>query len=249
MIRKAIGTFLAVAGIAAGGCASSPEPERELIVAVGPNGEMMFLPGEGADDEEAAMVAALNQVMAQMAAEEAAAEALSDDEIWQELDGGHLLHIQSGAICATEMAGIGFNEPFIFADDGSDVGCHYTDAARQQSYVTFYVYLRPHDAATEWEDAQLALRTRQPVAQDVPFSSPDAGYSTLTLAYEGADGTRMRSSTVLGQANGWFMKLRITCPIEECGRVEQLAAIGLIGQMDRVRMGDRAPDIGRAAPT
>ena len=216
---------------------------------MGPDGELVFLTPEGADDEEAAMIALLNQLVAQSEDAEGEPEVLAEDEIWREIDGGHLLHLQSGAICASEMGSIARERELVFAPDGSDVGCNYADSARHQSYLTMYVYHRPHDAETEWQDAMLGLRTRQPGAEEVPFGMPGASYAAATLAYETADGTLVRSSLLLAQENGWFLKMRITCPADECLRVEQMAGVGLMGQMERVRMGTRAPDVERAEPT
>lgn len=253
MMRRSIAGM--AAGLALAACATAPEPEREIHVGVGPDGELVFMVPEGADEEEAAMVAALNQIMTQIDEEDAepAAQAepevLAEEDIWQELEGGHLLHVQSGAICATTMGGIARERELVFAPDGSDVGCNYADAARQQSYMTFYIYHRPHDAATEWQESMAGLTTRHPGAQEVPYGTTSGSYVSTTLLLEGADGATVRSSLLLSEANGWYLKMRVTCPAVECASVEQLAGIGLMGQIDRVRMGDRAPDMERPAPT
>jgi hypothetical protein len=229
MFRKLIATALVVL---AAGCQT--KPSNEITVGMGPDGS--FLVGSSDMSEDGRALAALLQsaLNGEFDEETEAPEALDEDEIWRADAAGNLTHIQSGAQCPVRWGEYVRGRTSIFQPDGTDVGCNYENAAG--TVMTFYVYRSPENLAVELDDTFETMKTRQPVSSEAQFGSLPASksYVARTLAYETADGTRMRTSVLLTDGGSWRLKIRLTCRADDAVRTETAAGIALMGQADRL---------------
>jgi hypothetical protein len=238
MILKWRLALAGLCGLALAGCTSAT-PKKDMTIAVGPNGEMTILGKDGkpsTNPDDLAMTALLSQAAQDVTAEEKAkptqtqATAL-DPKIWRE-DADHtLVHLPSGAICPTTWSGLMRGKVQAYKPDGSDVGCNYS-APGSLSAVTFYVFHGDLDA--EFASAVSAMKARQPTAKPDEFSMPGGSLMTSTLLYANADGREMRTSVLFSKRQGWLLEIRVTCPASDIGTIEQPAAIGLMGEVDRL---------------
>lgn len=239
-IRLTLAGALSVAALGLCGCASRPEPSGDISIMMTPDGSFVALDSSGTPSSDPA-TQLLAQVMNQMAADEAeagSAAPLSESEVLRPEPGGHLTHIQSGAICAASIAGIDRTLTRIYAPDGTDVGCSYDGGSVA---VTLYVYMRKSTIQDELEEALSAMRDRQPVSTDTAYAMEIPGVLSHTLAYERADGTAYRTSVLVTEAGGWKLKVRVTSPTSRAADMEYRAGIALMGQRDRLATGPHPP--------
>lgn len=254
MVRK----FLMAAGLllaaTAGACATGAKKTDDAIqIVMGPDGKATLIMPEGASAEDAAMLtlmqAALNGKLDEALAE-ADAEPLTEEQIWNRDADGNLAHIQSGATCPAVWAGMQRTQAQIFRDDGTDVGCNY-GAPNSATVMTFYVYATEDDIspADEARAVLETMKTRQPVAKETAYLAPSRNgqYEALTLAYDNADGSKMRTSVLVARAGQWLLKIRLTCLEGDARIAEGAAGLALIGQADRLN-GSPAPKMVRPDP-
>lgn len=240
--------MLRVVGIAAGllmaaavgGCATAKKPESKLEIAIGPDGTMtVVMPENGSSDEIAMamlMQAALDGEPGN--GDEADAEPLSEAEVWSKDPDDNLIHIQSGVTCPAVWAGMQRTLAQIFRDDGTDVGCNYgkRDSATVMTFYAFAAHGDPASVTDLANETMEAIKMRQPLAKETPYlAKSNAQYEALTLAYENADGSKMRTSLLLTKVGDWFLKIRLTCRTEDALIAEETAGIAIIGQADRLK--------------
>lgn len=214
------------------GCQSAPK-ENTILVQIGEDGQMHFVSASDSAEDQA--IAALLQSALDGdfdTVEEPAP--LQEDEIWSEDGAGNLTHIQSGAQCPLHWGDYVRDRIGIYRPDGTDVGCNYTSPSGKVQ--TFYVYKSDASLADELVDTFDAMKTRQPVSEEVRFgeSATTGGYVARALAYTTANGMRMRTSVLLTDSGGWRLKIRLTCKADDVPRAETAAGIALIGQADRL---------------
>jgi hypothetical protein len=219
--------------VLAAGCQT--EPKDELIVSIGPDGKMTVASsGKSAGDKEMAALlqSALNGELDDDAKD--TAPALTEDEVWRKDAAGNITHIQSGATCPQTWGDYRRTKVSIFRPDGMDVGCNYETGG--QRFMTFYVYKSELSLAEELKGTMETVKARQPISKDVPFAMPSANgsYVAATLAYDLANGTQMRTSSLLAKGGTWRLKIRLTTPAKEATDAERLASIAIIGQSERL---------------
>lgn len=195
---------------------SGGTPEDQAAAAIlqlALNGELDGLEWEAADDQT---------------------PALTEDQVWRSDAYENLTHIQSGATCPLTWGDYTRTKVSMFLPDGMDVGCNYETGGNR--FMTFYVYKSGLALNEELEGTMETLKARQPVSREAPFSmpSPLSNYVAATLAYEMADGTKMRTSTFLANGGAWRLKIRLTAPARDAVESERMAAIALMGQRDRL---------------
>jgi hypothetical protein len=164
---------------------------------------------------------------------------LSEAEIWRVDPHDTITHIQSGANCPKLWGGLMRDKLTIFRPNGMDIGCSYAGPAGSATVLTFYVFTSVNGGL----DAELkvgvdSMRARTPTAKEAPFHNPPTSseYRSHALSYASPDGTRMRTSLLVGQVNGgWLVKIRLTCREEDARKMEEAAGQGLVGQADRLR--------------
>ena len=125
-----------------------------------------------------------------------------------------------------------------------DVGCNYV-SGETPTVMTFYSFTSTRGGLdAEMKDAIAQMKSRQPVAKEAPFMMPSANnsYRTYTLTYETVDGTKMRTSVLLGQEGRWLLKIRLTCRASDAQEAERVAGLALIGQQDRLRTRPAPPN-------
>ena len=172
---------------------------------------------------------ALNE---QLEADESAP--LKAEEIWREDAAGNLTHIQSGAQCPMRWGDYVRERVAVYMPDGTNVGCNYN--SRDGRILTFYVYESLDTLADELTGTFDAIKTRQPISEEVRFGAgiPSSAYVARTLAYEQADGTKMRTSVLLADGGPWRLKVRLTCAAANAAQSEEAAGVALMGQADRL---------------
>jgi hypothetical protein len=217
----------------AAGCQSAPKDNDAITIVVGDDGKMRVVSAGNSADNQA--LAALMQLTLDGGLDaEADAEPLKEDEIWREDAAGNLTHIQSGAQCPVNWGEYTRGRTSIFKPDGTDVGCNYSSP--DGKVLTFYVYQSDLTLTDELNDTMITLKTRQPVSTDERFGSgpPPSLYVGKALAYEDADGTRMRTSLALADGGAWRLKMRLTCKAAVAAQAENAAGLALMGQADRL---------------
>jgi hypothetical protein len=238
MIRKSRLALAVLFGLALASCTSA-QPKNEMNIAVGPNGEMIIVTKDGkpsTDPNDKVVEAMINQAAQEEANKEQAQTApvpttRIDPRIWRE-DADHtLVHLPSGAICPTAWASLMRGTVQTYRPDGSDVGCNYSRPG-SLSVVTFYVFHGDLDA--ELASALDAMKARQPTAKPGEFSMASQAFEARTLLYSNADGRKMRTSVLFAKRNGWLLEIRVTCPEADIQTIERPAAIGLMGEADRL---------------
>lgn len=217
-------------------CQTAPKPDNDIQIMIGPDGKMTVVLPPNASPEEQMMAAIMSGTLDEAAAE--AAE-LSEKEIWRTDGDDNLTHIQSGVSCPPVWAGMKRDRISIFRKDGMDVGCNYL-SPNSPTVMTFYAFTLPGDATPVKQvlrDTLDTMKTRQPTAKETPYlaASRNGQYEALTLAYENADGTRMRTSVLIAQVGEWLLKIRLTCRAEDALMAEETAGVAIIGQTDRLR--------------
>lgn len=225
-----------VVAAALGGCATAEKPESVIEVAVGPDGKLMFAAPANASPEDKAL-AMMMQSAVQDAADDSQDKALTEAEIWSQDPDRNLVHIQSGATCPAAWAGMLRTQASIFREDGMDVGCNY-NRADSETVMTFYVFALPdpYPLPELMSDTMESIKTRQPLAKETPYSAVRNGqYEAMTLAYDNADGSKMRTSLLMTKVGDWYLKIRLTCRAEHARTAEEMAGIALIGQADRLK--------------
>lgn len=213
------------------GCASAPERSDEINLSLMPDGSFVALDSKGnpSKDPQAQMMAALLSGLP--IEEDEAPVALPEDQIWRQEPGGHLVHLQSGAVCAESVAGIKRTGTHLFSPDGTDVSCQYDG---NTSAITLYFYQRESTLEDEIAEAASAMHDRQPVSQVVPFKMTSPAFASYTLAYKRADGLAYRSSALVADVSGWKLKVRLTTPASAAPDMEYRVAVALIGIRDRL---------------
>jgi hypothetical protein len=235
MIRTSmrVGAIVALAAcLGVSGCQS--KPKNDLVINVGPDGRMTVQ--SSGSPEDRALAALLQLALDKEAAKDEKAP-LTEAQIWRKDDDGNITHIQSGATCPVTWAGLTRDKLSVFAADGTDVGCNFVTPNAGPTYMTFYVYQRAGGMEEAMKEAVDGMKARQPVAKETPYFAPSSNgqYRSLTLSYKAADGTPMRTSVLLAQSGGWLLKMRLTCREDDARVAEQSAALGLMGQADRLR--------------
>jgi len=230
--KQAAASAVALLGvILAPGCASAPEESDDINITVMPDGSIVALDSRGkpSRDPQAQMLAALLNGMT--IEEDEAPVALPEDQIWRQEPGGHLTHLQSGAVCAESVAGIKRTGTHLFSPDGTDVSCQYDG---NTTAVTLYFYQRESTREDEIAEAASAMHDRQPVSQVVPFKMTSPAFASYTLAYKRADGMAYRTSALVADVAGWKLKVRLTTPASAATDIENRVVIALIGLRDRL---------------
>lgn len=240
--------LIAVAAVAlATGCQTKPSN----TIYVGMNADGAYnLASSGGTNEDKAIAALLQAAMngeLDFGAEDEQ-EPLSEEEVWRQDAAGNLTHIQSGAQCPARWGEYARGRSSIFRPDGMDVGCNYEGP--DGKIMTFYVYQNTETLREELETTFETMKTRQPVSTEAPFgATPASGsYAARTLAYEMADGTRMRTSVLLTTGGSWRMKIRLTCKADDAVRTETAAGLALMGQADRLNTIQRPTPAPSPAP-
>lgn len=229
MFRK----LMAVAAVAlAAGCQTQPDN----TIYVGMNADGTYSVSSGGTDDEKAVAALLQAAMngqLDLGDEEEQAP-LAEDEVWSQDGNGNLTHIQSGAQCPAQWGEYTRTRTSIFKPDGTDVGCNY--GAPDGKVRTFYVYKSDFPLIDELNGTMETIKTRQPVSTEARFGSGPASsvYVGRSLAYEDADGTKMRTSVVLADGGEWRLKMRLTCEANVAADAENAAGLALMGQSDRL---------------
>lgn len=241
-------TFSAVAASLAliAGCQSTPKDDNATVIEIGEDGQMRVV-SAGGSPEDAALAQMLQLALnGELDLGEEPAP-LTEAEIWHEDESGNLTHIQSGAQCPLKWGDFVRERTGIYATDGTNVGCNYNSPDGR--IQTFYVYQTDVSLADDLAEAFEAMKTRQPVSEEVKFGGgmPYAGYVARALAYKTADGTGMRTSVLLADSGGWRLKMRLTCQAKDVSRAEVGAGVALKGQSDRLAL-PRQPLTASPAP-
>lgn len=230
MLRKLTVALTSLALVSA--CQTAPKDDNAMVIEIGEDGQMRVV-SAGDSPEDQAMALVLQSLMNDVVKEAEAAEPLSEEEIWHKDEAGNLTHIQSGAQCPMKWGDFVRERTGVYAADGTNVGCNYN--APDGRIQTFYAYRTDVSLADDLADAFGAMKTRQPVSEEVAFGSgmPYAGYLGRALSYKTADGTGMRTSVLLADSGGWRLKIRLTCQANDA-RAEVSAGVALKGQADRL---------------
>lgn len=236
-----------------GGCATAKKPESAIQIVMGADGKATVIIPEGASAEDAAMLMLMQSALDGTLDDtlgESDAEPLTEEQIWAKDANGNLAHIQSSATCPAVWAGMQRTDVHIFRNDGTDVGCNY-GAPNSATVMTFYVYATANDVtvADEARSALDTMKTRQPLAKETPYLGPTSHgqYQALTLAYDNADGSKMRTSVLVTRVGSWLLKIRLTCLASDGRIAEETAGLAIMGQADRLRS-QPAPKIVRPEP-
>lgn len=228
--------LIAVAAVAlAAGCQSAPKDANALVVGVDSDGKMRVM-SAGTSPEDQAVAALMQSLLdGEFVLNDAnEQEPLAEDAVWSNDGNGNLTHIQSGAQCPAQWGEYTRTRTSIFKPDGTDVGCNY--GARDGKVRTFYVYKSEFSLVDELNGTMETIKTRQPVSTETRFGSGPASsvYVGRSLAYEDADGTKMRTSVVLADGGEWRLKMRLTCEANVATDAENAAGLALMGQSDRL---------------
>jgi hypothetical protein len=244
MFRKLVAA--AMLALAAG-CQTAPQDDNALTIFIGDDGKMKIVSAGNSPEDQALAALMQSALDGEFDDADSDAEPLQEDEIWREDSAGNLTHIQSGAQCPVRWGAYVRGQTGIYRPDGMDIGCNYT--APDGTVMTFYVYMSDQELADELEATLDAVRTRQPVSTEQPFGrgAPSPAYVARALAYETADGTKMRTSVLLANGGAWRLKIRLTCTAEGAGQTETAAGIALIGQADRLN--SPQPPVSADAPS
>lgn len=227
--------LIAVAGVAlAAGCETT-KPDSTILVGMNADGTYT-ISSSGGTDEDKAIAALLQSAMngeLDLGSEDEQ-EPLAEDEVWSNDGNGNLTHIQSGAQCPAQWGDYTRTRTSIFKPDGTDVGCNY--GARDGKVRTFYVYKSELSLVDELDGTMETIKTRQPVSTETRFGSGPASsvYMGRSLAYEDADGAKMRTSVVLADGGEWRLKMRLTCEASIAADAENAAGLALMGQSERL---------------
>jgi len=195
------------------GCATTPEPEMS----------------------EAEATQALAKLLTER---NAAAQTLTDEQIWAINADGNRTHIQSGGMCPLEWSQFTLNRPLIFNQNGLDVGCSYLSQSLQSSF-TFYFYKSPVPVGDEIEEVMAGIEARVPGGKPVSdiVTTPTGvapPYQVGMIESTGSDGIQTRNGVFLTDTGGWRLKLRVTYPSARATEMEALAIYMLRGQMDQI---------------
>lgn len=229
------------------GCQTAPKTENAMTITIGEDGSMRVVSAGNSPEDQllaAIMQAALD---GELDAKEPPAP-LPEDQVWRADGAGNLTHIQSGAQCPQRWGEYTRTRTSIFKPDGTDVGCNY--GAPDGKVLTFYVYESDLSLADELESTIETIKTRQPVSTEARFGSPPASpaYVGRALAYEEADGTKMRTSVALANGGSWRLKMRLTCEANVAAQAENAAGLALMGQSDRLVSGKPPPAAEKPSP-
>lgn len=214
------------------GCTTQPERKGSVITAVQTeDGSFKAVDEDGnevADSPEADLMLGLLDALR--------GQDLADDKIWSVDADGNLTHIQSGGICPKEWGEFALVKPTIFQRNGMDVGCNFQSQSLNASF-TFYFYRHLGPLEQELEGAVQGIKTRNPTAREVELDSIGAAqHPFIGRAFESSvdGGSVIRNSVLLTEKSGWKVKLRMTYEAEDAIEQEQLAALMLQGQIDRI---------------
>lgn len=247
---RALGIVAALAlASAVGACATAKEPERQIEIAIGPDGKMSVVMPENATAEDLAMAQLMQAALDGELDAADEADALSEDQIWRQDPDGNLSHLQSGVTCPAVWGALKRTDAHVFRGDGMDVGCNYSSNS-SPTVMTFYAFTLPEATALSdlMQETMAAIKTRQPLAKDAPYLSKGRGqYEAQTLAYDNADGSKMRTSLLMTKVGDWFLKIRLTCRAVDAPVAEETAGLAIIGQADRLR-NPPAPKTARPDP-
>lgn len=241
---RPVATGIAALLVLAAGCQT--KPENTIVVGVGEDGSYSVA-SSGGSAEDQALAAILQSALNGGLEQREEPAPLKEDEIWRQDAEGNLTHIQSGAQCPARWGGYTRTRTSIFKPDGTDVGCNY--GAPDDRVLTFYVYQSDLTLADELDGTLETLKTRQPVSTEAKFGSPPGSpaYVGRALAYEAADGRKMRTSVVLSDGGSWRLKIRLTCDAGIAVQAENAAGLALMGQADRLNS-PRPPVTERPSP-
>jgi hypothetical protein len=243
MFRRLIAT--AVLALVAG-CATAPKEDNALTITIGEDGKMRVVSAGGSPEDQ--ILAALMQSALDGDLDAPEAEPLPEDQVWRADGAGNLTHIQSGAQCQQHWGEYTRTRSSIFKPDGMDVGCNY--GASDGRVLTFYVYESDLSLGEELDSTIETIKTRQPVSTEARFGSPPGSpaYVARALAYEAADGTKMRTSVALANGGSWRLKMRLTCEANVATQAENAAGVALMGQADRLESGKPPPSTEKPSP-
>lgn len=232
--------MMAAAALSLAGCGTTSGTDNDLVFLMGPDGKMTSVAPRGASEEDVRMANALTQIMnGALDDEEEPERALTENEIWRQDADNHLTHIQSGATCPATWSGLVRERTTIFRPDGMDVGCNYL-SPNGPTVMTFYSFTMPGPKETLEEVLKQSaepLKARQPTAKETPFLAPSqhGQYLAAAVAYTNVDGTKMRTSVLVAEVNGWYLKIRLTCRESDAPVAENTAGLAIMGQADRLR--------------
>ncbi|MEO1323549.1 MAG: hypothetical protein AAFV59_11125 [Pseudomonadota bacterium] len=217
------------------GCASTSQSSSERNMILGEDGTFTIVDenGNAVEDENLEL---LGKLLSQGMAEAMEQQELKDDEIWAVDQDGNLTHIQSGGICPQAWGEFSLVKTSIFKRDGSDVGCNFQSASLNASY-TFYFYKNHEPIEQDLESVITAIQSRNPTAKetDLTYLIPEPRFYIGRVIETVIDGGGVkRDASLIADEAGWRIKLRMTYGANNAVEHEQLGALMLQGQVDRV---------------
>ena len=158
--------------------------------------------------------------------------------IWVARDTGDLQHIQSGAVCPANLAGVDRAKTYEIQEDGTDVACSYSGTG---TVVTLYFYISGETLQTAFDSSFAAMAEKIPDAAEAQSGLAADGVLAGALTSIGTDGQKVRSSVAVAEAEGWTLKARITAVETVADDVDASVRAALLAQRARIRASARTP--------